>query len=169
MTAVLYQNTASVFGVGSVLTQTRCWVTPGPFLSDFLDNGSITNAPCYIRPPGHLLVSAPAITNTPAPQPSTKGSYLGAAQIPRLKHPSGVKVPTGSTYVIKKEREEGGTAPHELPQPLPSPVLLLHPPHPPVEGAAKAAQEWFYFFPFFPHLLTKVKMGRGCSLPDFSG
>lgn len=44
-----------------------------------------------------------------------------------------------------------------------------------MEGAAKAAEERVYFFPFFPHRLMKVpktgwvKTGRGHSLPDFSG
>lgn len=40
-------------------------------------------------------------------------------------------------------------------QPLPAaanpkPLLLLHTLHPPMEGAAKAAEGWVYFFPLFP-------------------
>lgn len=37
----------------------------------------------------------------------------------------------------------------------PNPLLVLHTLHPPMGGAAKAAEELFYFFPFFPTCLQK--------------
>lgn len=74
-----------------------------------------------------------------------------------------------STYVIKREREGGmrllPMSSHRA-QPLPAaanpkPLLLLHTLHPPMEGAAKAAEGWVYFFPLFPTGLRKYPKQAG--------